>query len=79
MFADHRVQREALSVRERMAAVMSVARSDSFVAFSQLFTVAEGRAGVVVTLIALLELLKESLIEMVQNEARGQIYVKLVA
>ena len=79
MFADHRVQREALSVRERMAAVMSVARSDSFVAFSELFTVAEGRAGVVVTLIAILELLKESLIEMVQNEARGQIYVKVVA
>ena len=79
MFADHSVQREALSVRERMAVVMARAAVDRFTAFGELFTVAEGRAGVVVTLIAILELLKESLIEMVQNDERGPIYVKLVA
>jgi segregation and condensation protein A len=79
MFADHRVQRETLSVRERMALVMDRARSDTFISFSDLFTVTEGKAGVVVTLIAILELLKESLIEMVQNDERGPIYVKLVA
>ncbi len=78
MFADHRVQREPLSVRERMALVMERARSDSFISFSELFTVKEGRAGVVVTLIAILELLKESLIQMVQNDDHGPIYVKLV-
>jgi len=79
MFADHRIQREALSVRERMALVMDRASTDRFTAFGELFTVEEGRAGVVVTLIAILELLKESLIEMVQNEDRGPIYVKLIA
>ncbi|MDA0822165.1 MAG: segregation/condensation protein A [Proteobacteria bacterium] len=79
MFANHRVQREALSVRERMALVMDLANRDTFIAFSELFTVSEGRAGVVVTLIAILELLKETLIEIVQNNDRGQIYVKLVA
>jgi len=79
MFADHRVQREALSVRERMALVMDRASSDTFILFSELFSVNEGKAGVVVTLIAILELLKESLIEMVQNDERGPIYVKLVA
>jgi segregation and condensation protein A len=79
MFADHRVQRESLSVRERMALVMERARGDSFILFTDLFTAKEGKAGVVVTLIAVLELLKESLIEMVQNDDRGPIYVKLVA
>lgn len=79
MFADHRVQREQLSVRERMALVMDRARSDSFISFGELFSPREGKAGVVVTLIAILELLKESLIEMVQNEDCGPIYVKLVA
>ena len=62
-----------------MAAVMDRANSGAFISFFELFTVGEGRAGVVVTLIAILELLKESLIEMVQNDERGPIYVKLVA
>ena len=79
MFADHLVQREPLSVRERMALVMERARSDSFISFCELFTVEEGKAGVVVTLIAILELLKGSLIQMVQNDDHGPIYVKLVA
>lgn len=79
MFADHRVQRETLSVRERMALVMDRASSSSFIEFYELFTIGEGKAGVVVTLIAILELLKESLIEMVQNHDRGPIYIKLAA
>lgn len=79
LFTDHRVQREHLSVRERMALVLERACRDSFTSFTDLFTVQEGKAGVVVTLIAILELLKESLIEMVQNNDRGPIYVKLVA
>jgi segregation and condensation protein A len=79
MFADHRVQRETLSVRERMALVMDRASTERFTAFGELFTASEGKAGVVVTLIAILELLKESLIEMVQNDEHGPIYVKLIA
>ena len=79
MFADHKVQLETLSVRERMGIVLDRASHDSFTSFGALFTVEEGKAGVVVTLIAILELLKESLIEMVQNEFCGPIYVKRVA
>ncbi len=79
MFADHRIQREPLSVRERMTVVLERARADSFTAFAALFTREEGRAGAVVTLLAILELLRQSLIELVQNDERAPIYVKLSA
>ncbi len=79
MFADHRIQREALSVRERMSSVLARVNGESFTPFHTFFTIEEGRAGVVVTLIAILELLKEALIELVQNGERDPIYVKLVA
>ena len=79
MFADHRVQREALSLRERMSVVLARASSETFTPFHAFFSLAEGRAGVVVTLIAILELLKEALIEIVQNAEHDPIYVKLVA
>jgi len=75
-YAHHHIQMEPLSVRERMSAVLHRVRGDSFTEFSKLFTVEEGRAGVVVTLLAILELLKQSLIEMVQSENFGQIHVK---
>ena len=77
MYADHQVQREPLSIRERMTTVLSRANTASFTEFNDFFTHEEGRAGVVVTLIAILELLKESLIEIVQNGEREPIYVKL--
>lgn len=79
MFADHRIQRETLSVRERMSIVLDIVTTDRFTSFSELFTAEEGRAGAVVALIAILELLREALIEMVQNEDNGPIYVKLAA
>ena len=79
MFADHRIKREALSVRERMSRVLAQARSDVFTAFQDFFSYEEGRAGVVVTLMAILELIKEAMIEIVQNGEREPIYVKLVA
>lgn len=78
MFTDHRVQREALSVRERMGVVLGRARPDAFTPFNEFFTVSEGRAGVVVTLVAILELLKEALIEIVQNDEHDPVYVRLV-
>lgn len=78
MYADHQIQREPLSIRERMTTVLSRANTASFTEFNDFFTHEEGRAGVVVTLIAILELLKESLIEIVQNGEREPIYVKLV-
>jgi len=79
LFSEHHVQREPLSVRERMAIVLERARGPEFVVFTALFTPAEGRAGAVVTLLAILELLKEALIDIVQNEPMGPIYVKVAA
>ena len=79
MFSQHHIQRETLSVRERMSMVLERVRGDEFSEFKDLFTVAEGRGGVIVAFLAILELLKESLIEMVQNETNGPIYVKAAA
>lgn len=76
MFSHHHVQMEPLSVRERMSNVLSMVSADKFVEFHSLFTPEEGRMGVVVTLLAILELIKESLLELVQAEEFGQIYVK---
>ena len=67
---------EPLSVRERMSNVLSGIGTDKFTDFGDLFTPEEGRSGVVVTLLAILELLKGHLIEMLQNEPFGPIYVK---
>lgn len=79
LFADHRIQREPLSVRERMSIVLERARGGEFVELTSLFNVQEGRAGAIVTLLAILELLRSALIEAVQNESSGPIYVRLVA
>jgi segregation and condensation protein A len=76
MFAHHHVQREALSVRERMSDVLAALRQGGFVEFSRLFRPQEGRAGVTVTFIALLELLRESLIDVVQSEPYAPLYVR---
>ena len=76
MYASHQVQLESLSTRERMSQVLETLRSGSFVPFVTLFTPEEGRLGVVVTFLALMELMKESLIEIVQTEGFGPIHVK---
>ncbi len=79
MFIHHHVERERLSVRDRMVRLLDVVRADRFTEFGELFTVEEGRAGVVVALLAILELLKEALIEIVQTEPAGPIYIKAAA
>jgi len=76
MYEHHHIQMEPLSVRERMSRVLAAVKPDQFIDFAELFTIEEGRSGVVVTLLAILELLKQSLIEMVQTEAYGPIHVK---
>jgi segregation and condensation protein A len=76
MYAHHHVQLEALSVRERMSDIIFRVKADAFVNFTSLFTAGEGRLGVVVTLLALLELLKESLVELVQATPYGPIHVR---
>jgi segregation and condensation protein A len=77
MFAHHHVQREPLSVRQRMSDVLSALNASSFLDFVRLFRAEEGRRGVTVTFVALLELLREGLIELVQSEAYGPLHVRL--
>ena len=76
MFESHKVQLERLSTRERMSQVLEALKGKQFLPFVSLFTLAEGRSGVVVTFLALMELIKESLIEIVQSEPYGAIHVK---
>ena len=76
MYSHHQIQREALSVRERMSRVLSLISAEGFTDYTSLFTIEEGRRGVVVTLLALLELVKEQLIEMVQSEPFAAIHIK---
>ncbi len=78
MYSHHHIQREALSVRERMSNVLSRINADGFTDYTSLFTIEEGRRGVVVTLLAILELVKEQLIDLVQSEAFAPIHLKAV-
>lgn len=77
MFAHHQVNRERLSVRQRMSDILDTLRETAFVEFTQLFRVEEGRMGVTVSFIAILELMKEGLIEIVQAEAYAPIHVRV--
>lgn len=79
MYAHHHVQMESLSVRERMSSVLSKVNSTHFTSFMDLFTVEEGRMGVVVSFLAILELVKESLIVLTQAEPFAPIHVKAAA
>ena len=75
VYSRHQVQMEPLSVRERMSIVLEHVHQARFVEFSALFTHEEGRQGVVVTLLALLELLRESLVDLVQARPFGPLHV----
>ncbi len=75
----HKVQREVLSVREKMSLILSGLEGEAFRNFVGFFDPAEGRLGVVVTFLAILELVRESMIELMQNEAFGPIYVRIGA
>ena len=77
LFESHQVSREALSTRERMSEVLEKLRGGAFVPFIDLFAAHEGKLGVVVTFMAILELVKESLIELVQNEPFAAIHVRV--
>ena len=79
LFTHHKVQLEPLSVRERMGAILSSITASAYVDFTSLFTVEEGRRGVVVTLLAILELVREQLIELSQLQPFGPIRVRGMA
>lgn len=76
MFSNLQLQREPLSVRQRMSEILSRIKTGSFTAFGELFDPEEGRMGVAVTFIALLELMRESVVEIVQSEAYAPIHVR---
>jgi len=75
--AHHTITREELSVREHMTGILRRLQSAKFVEFADLFEPSRGVAVVVVNFIALLELAKETLIEITQAEAFAPIYVRL--
>ena len=72
----HLVNFEELSIRERMTHILERMRNEAFIEFTTLFNKEEGKIGVVVTFLAILELLKDSLIEIVQSEEFGPIHIK---
>ncbi len=73
----HKVTREQLSVRAHMSRILRRLQDQKFVEFAELFTPEEGLAVLVVTFLAILELVRESLAEVSQQQAYAPIYVKL--
>lgn len=76
--ASHQIKLEALSVRERMTRILTALQDKEFVVFSSMFSPSEGRLGVVVTFLAMLELLKDHIVEFVQTTPFGPIHLKAV-
>jgi segregation and condensation protein A len=76
MFQHHHVQRERLSVRARMTDVLVAVEGGGFVEFLKLFRPEEGRMGVTVTFMAILELVREGLLDLVQTEPYGPLHVR---
>ncbi len=76
LFSRHQISGETLSVRERMSRILNTLRDNPYLEFHKLFDREEGRMGVVVSFLALMELTREQLVDLVQNEPFGQIYIK---
>jgi segregation and condensation protein A len=79
MFSNLQMQREPLSVRQRMSEILSRIKTSNFTGFGDLFDPEEGRMGVAVTFIAILELLRESMIEVVQADDYAPLHVRAAA
>jgi segregation and condensation protein A len=79
MFAHHHIQREQLSVGERMSDILAALAAGGFVPFMQLFRAEEGRMGVTVTFVAILELMREGLIDIVQAQPYASLHVRATA
>jgi segregation and condensation protein A len=76
MFSNLHLLREPLSVRQRMSEILTRIDASGFTGFADLFDPEEGRMGVAVTFIAILELLRESTIEVVQSEAFAPLHIR---
>ena len=79
LFTGHAIRRDALSVRQRMGELLERLEDGAFHRFEQLFEAREGRQGVIVTFLSILELAKERLLEIVQEAPLAPIYVKSLA
>ncbi len=79
MFTSLHMQREPLSVRQRMSEILTRLKANDFTGFSNLFDPEEGRMGVAVTFIAILELLRGSVIEVVQSEQYAPLHIRAVS
>ena len=79
LMGHHAIQREALSVRNRMSDVLKALDDGEFHPFENLFSAEEGRLGIVVTFLAILELAKEHLVEIMQSEPLAPVYLKSLA
>jgi segregation and condensation protein A len=78
LFTKHEIKFEALSVRDRMGDILSqVSQRDGFIGFNELLRAEEGRLGVVVTFLAIMELIRESLVDFVQAEPFAPIHVRV--
>ena len=74
----HLIGREKFSVSERMNKVLRFLKTKRLITFNQLFEVGEGRSGLVVSLVAVLELAKNQMVSVLQNKDAGEIYLKRV-
>jgi len=77
--ASHQIHMDALSVREKMTLILERIQTNDHCLFASFFDLKEGRLGVVVTFLAMLELLKQSLLDFVQAAAFAPIYLKTKA
>ena len=76
MFGHHHIHLETLSTREKMSDILANLSNSEFVSLTSLLTKGEGRLGVVVTFLAIMELMKDSLVEIVQTDSFGPIHLK---
>mgnify|MGYP001035666481 CR=1 FL=1 len=76
MFTHHHIEQEPLSVRERMSAIVDRLRATPYMEFHELFEIREGRMGVVVSFLAIMELSQEQLVDIIQHEPMGRIYLR---
>ena len=76
LLTTHKVQQEGLSVRERMSSILEKVNATRFIPFQACFDLEEGRKGVVVSFLAILELLRLGFIDIIQTEPFGPIHIK---
>lgn len=75
--AHHQIKREQLSTRARMSQVLESLQKNTYLRFAELFRRSEGKAGAVVSFLAILELVKESMVELSQMEPMSEIHIRL--